>query len=79
MKSLPHFFTLFIRLYSDGFRNLSSCGRKVWLIIIIKLFIIFVILKIFFFTDFLSRKYNNDVQKSEYVRNQILNFPDKNG
>jgi Domain of unknown function (DUF4492) len=73
MNSLTHFFTLFSRLYSDGFRNMSSWGRKVWLIIIIKLFIIFVILKIFFFTDFLGRKYNNDVQKSEYVRNQILN------
>jgi hypothetical protein len=52
---------------------MSSWGRKVWLIIIIKLFIIFAILKVFFFPDFLGRKYDNNLQRSEYVRNQILN------
>ncbi|HOF21240.1 MAG TPA: DUF4492 domain-containing protein, partial [Bacteroidales bacterium] len=29
------------RFYYDGFKNMSSWGRKVWLIILIKLFIIF--------------------------------------
>ena len=57
---------------------MSSWGRKVWLVILIKLFIIFAILKVFFFPDFLGRKYNNDVKKSEYVRNQILNTPKNN-
>jgi len=78
MNSLNQFFATFIRIYIDGFRNLSSWGRKVWLIIIIKLFVIFAILKLFFFPDFLGRKYNNDIQRSEYVRNQILNSSDKN-
>jgi hypothetical protein len=33
----------------DGFKNLSSLGKRLWLIIIIKLVVIFVVLKVFFF------------------------------
>ena len=44
------------RFYYDGFRNLSPLGRKLWLLILIKLFIFFVVLKIFFFPDLLAGK-----------------------
>jgi hypothetical protein len=57
---------------------MPTWGRKVWLIIFIKLFLIFAILKVFFFPDFLGRKYENDTQRSEYVRNHIINSPDGN-
>ena len=40
-------------LYYDGFSHMKL-GRTLWLIIIVKLFIIFVVLKLFFFPDFLS-------------------------
>ena len=63
------------RFYYDGFRNLSPWGRRVWIILIIKVFIIFIIFKIFFFPDFLKKKYNNDRQRSEYVMNQLINSP----
>ena len=61
------------RFYYDGFRNMPAWGRKVWIIIIIKLFIMFAILKIFFFPDFLKVKYHNDQQRSEHVRDQLIN------
>jgi len=61
------------RFYIDGFRTMSSWGRKVWIIIIIKLFIIFAVLRIFFFHDFLKKNYDNDKQRSEYVLDQITN------
>jgi hypothetical protein len=61
------------RFYYDGFRNMSDWGIKVWIIIIIKLFIMFVLLKIFFFPDFLKSKYDNDKQRSEYVLDQLTN------
>ena len=73
-------FSLFSRIfhfYYDGFRNMSGWGRKVWLIIIIKLFIMFAILKIFFFQDFLSKNYHTDKERSEHVLNQLTNSPDK--
>lgn len=62
-----------IRFYYDGFRNMSSWGKQVWIIIAIKLFIILVILKIFFFRDFLDRNYHTDGEKSNYVLNQLTN------
>ena len=61
--------------YYGGFRNMSDWGRKVWIIIIIKLFIMFAILKIFFFPDFLKTRYYDDKQRGEYVMDQLINLP----
>ncbi|HLP74759.1 MAG TPA: DUF4492 domain-containing protein [Bacteroidales bacterium] len=61
--------------YIDGFRNMTWWGRKMWLIILIKLFIIFAILKLFFFPDFLKQKYHSEREKSEYVMDQLINPP----
>jgi hypothetical protein len=76
---MNHLSSLLIRLfrfYYDGFRDISVWGRKVWIIIIIKLFIMFAILKLFFFPDFLQKKYDNDKQRGEYVLDQLINSPD---
>lgn len=58
--------------YYDGFRSMSFWGKRVWLIILIKLFIMFAILKIFFFPDFLKKKFDNDKERSEYVMEQLI-------
>jgi hypothetical protein len=63
------------RFYFTGFRNMSGWGRKVWIIILIKLFIMFAILKIFFFPDFLKTRFDNDKQRSEYVLDQLTKSP----
>lgn len=57
---------------------MSTWGKKVWIIIIIKLFIMFAVLKIFFFRDFLNKRYDNDKQKSEYVLDQLINSINNN-
>jgi hypothetical protein len=59
--------------YVDGFRNMSVSNRKLWVIIIIKLVIMFAILKVFFFPDFLDSRYHTDKEKSEYVGEQLIN------
>ena len=46
-------------LYADGFRHMRL-GKTLWAIILIKLFIIFVILKIFFFPNFLKQHADGD-------------------
>jgi hypothetical protein len=50
---------------------MNRLGKRLWLIILIKLFIMFVLLKIFFFQDFLTSKFENDKQKSDYIINII--------
>jgi hypothetical protein len=57
---------------------MSSWGKKVWLIMIIKLFIMFAILKVLFFPDFLKKKYDNDKLRGEYVMDQLLKTSDNN-
>lgn len=59
-------------LYVDGFRSMTL-GKTLWLIIGIKLFIFFVIIKILFFPNFLSSKSDTDEGKAQYVREQLVN------
>jgi uncharacterized membrane protein len=62
------------RFYINGFRNMSGWGRQVWLIILIKLFIMFAILKVFFFPNFLKTNFETDQDRSNYVL-EILTEP----
>jgi len=62
------------RFYLSGFQNMSNWGRQVWIIILIKLFIMFAILKIFFFPDFLNTNFKTDQERSDYVL-EILTKP----
>ena len=56
--------------YIDGFRGMVL-GKKLWKIILIKLFIMFAILKFFFFPNFLETNFQTDEEKSNYVLEQI--------
>jgi len=56
--------------YIDGFKGMVL-GKKLWKIILIKLFIMFAILKLFFFPNFLKTNFQTDEEKSNYVLEQI--------
>ena len=56
--------------YYDGFASMTV-GKKLWIIIFIKLFIMFAILKLFFFPDILKTRFSNDVERGNYVIDQI--------
>jgi uncharacterized membrane protein len=58
------------RFYYEGFKSMTL-GKNLWLIIIIKLFIMFAILKLFFFPDFLKTKFKTDEERSNYVIEQL--------
>ena len=56
-------------LYYDGFRSMTL-GKTLWAIILIKLFIIFVVLKVFFFPNFLKQHAEGD--EPSYVANELV-------
>ena len=56
-------------LYYDGFRQMTL-GRTLWAVIIVKLAIMFLVLKLFLFPDFLANK-ADDGDKAGYVTNQF--------
>ena len=49
-----------------------TIGRKLWALIIIKLAFIFLIMKMFFFPDILSRDYDTDAERADAVRESLL-------
>lgn len=57
-------------LYADGFRSMRL-GKTLWAIILIKLFIMFAILKVFFFPNFL-KQHAEEGHESDYVATEIL-------
>lgn len=59
--------------YIEGFKNMTV-GKSLWCIILIKLFIMFAVLKLFFFPDLLS-KFDTEEQKTDYVLEQLTTKP----
>ena len=50
-----------------------TVGKRLWIIIFIKLFVMFAILRLFFFQDFLDSRFHSEKAKSNYVLNEITN------
>lgn len=65
----------FFRLYYDGFRQMPRWGRIVWTVIVIKLIIMFGVLKVFFFHDTLNTRYDTEAQRTEAVIQDIVDTP----
>lgn len=60
-----------IALYVDGFRGMTV-GKRLWGIIFIKLFIMFAVLKVFFFPNYLNTNFETDMEKGNHVMDQLL-------
>ena len=56
--------------YNDGFRNMTV-GRSLWIIIAVKLVVMFGVLKLFFFPDLLATRFDNDDDRSDFVLEQL--------
>jgi len=57
--------------YYEGFKGMTV-GKTLWLIILIKLFILFAILRIFFFQPTLT---GSDEEKADKVRENLITQP----
>ncbi|MDR1202953.1 MAG: DUF4492 domain-containing protein [Tannerellaceae bacterium] len=56
--------------YLEGFKEMTL-GKTLWTIILIKLFIMFFVLKLFFFPNFLG-KFDSKPEKQDYVSNELI-------
>lgn len=64
------------RFYRDGFRRMSV-GRTLWKVILIKLFVMFAILKFFFFPNFLGTNFSTDQERADHVARQLTKAAEK--
>ena len=69
MKKASGIFTFWGTLYRDGFRNMTWGRPLVWLILL-KLFILFAVLRVFFFKPAMAGM--SDEQKSEIVAERLI-------
>ena len=57
-------------LYYDGFRGMTL-GKTLWGIILIKLFIMFFVLKLFFFPNYINENVQEG-EEDEFVSEQLI-------
>jgi len=49
-----------------------TIGKTLWILILIKLFIMFAVLRVFFFPDYLNSNFKNDQSKANHVRQELI-------
>lgn len=64
--------TAVVRFYVDGFRSMTL-GRTLWVMILLKLLILFCVFRLLFFPDVLARDYDDDAQRAQAVRTSLIN------
>ena len=69
MEQNTNIFKRIFRFYIEGFRDMTW-GRTLWLIIILKLFVFFVVLRIFFFQPYY--KGLNDKEQAEMLGKKLM-------
>ena len=69
MKILQNLF----HFYYDGFRNMTL-GKSLWVVIIVKLLIIFGFLIIYIYDNSLRAKFQTQEEKSEFVSKNLMEF-----
>lgn len=60
--------------YREGFRSMVV-GRSLWKIIVIKLFIMFAVLKIFFFPNYLKTNFSTEQDRADHVLKNLTLLP----
>lgn len=59
------------RFYYEGFRSMTI-GKYLWAIILVKLTIMFLVMKLFFFPNLLERDYDTDEERAQAVREHLI-------
>ncbi len=59
-----------LSFYVEGFRGMKL-GKKLWLIVAVKLFILFFVIKLLFFPDVMKERFHNDAERTHYILDQL--------
>ena len=71
IMKIPLFLENIYRFYRDGFKNMTV-GVTLWTIALIKLFIMFAILRVFFFPNYLNSRFDTEQEKANHVTNELI-------
>jgi Domain of unknown function (DUF4492) len=69
--SLARFPRKLYHFYREGFSSMTI-GKMLWIIVLIKLFIMFAVLKIFFFPNYLNTNFRDESSKANHVRLELI-------
>ena len=69
LKLMKNIFISIWNFYADGFRNMTW-GRPLWWLILLKVVVLFLVLRLFFFEPVLSGK--TDEEKMEQVGRELM-------
>ncbi len=58
--------------YIEGFKEMTPRGKKLWAIILVKLFIMFAILKYFFFPNIMKDNFKSDAERIQHIEQQLI-------
>lgn len=70
MMKVMHIIKKILSFYKEGFASMRL-GRRLWLIIVIKIIILFGIIKWLYFPNYLEDNFDNDTQRSYYISEQL--------
>ena len=68
---MTNLFKKIVFLYIDGFKNMKT-GKLLWKIIAFKFIVFILIMKIFFFPNFLQTNFTTDEERSNHVLNNLI-------
>lgn len=65
----------FWSLYYDGFRHMPRWGKILWIIILTKILVMFIVFKLLLMPNYLNRNYTTDEEKSNHVFQELTTKP----
>ena len=68
---IPSFLQRPVKFCCDGFKAMTV-GKTLWILVFIKLFIIFAVLRIFFFPNYLNVNFKSTQSKANHVREELI-------
>ncbi len=57
-------------MYREGFKAMTV-GKTLWALVIVKLIVLFLVVKLFFFPNILNRDYDTDAERAQAVRENL--------